>query len=91
MALVKLVNSDTLIPLRVKEQWRAPAQEYFDMSVPQIGSFIKYHKFNDENWFVNDYTIYKVIFVTQELQEYVNGDFVEKFEVHVTEVKDEVG
>jgi hypothetical protein len=83
MALVKLVDLDGLVPLRTRRD-----EEYFQMTVPQVDSLIKYYRFNDDNYFKGDFVLYKVVSVTQELQESWNGSYEERFEVRVVKISD---
>ncbi|EEL73418.1 hypothetical protein bcere0027_53370 [Bacillus cereus AH676] len=83
MALVKLIDSDGLVSLRTRR-----GEQHFEMSVPQVGNFIKYYKFNDGDIFENEPILYKVLSVRQQLQEHFNGTYIERFEVVVLKVSE---
>lgn len=78
VALVKLIDSDGFVSLRTRR-----GEQHFEMTVPQVGNFIKYYKFNDGDIFDNEPILYKVLSVRQELQEHFNGTYKERFEVIV--------
>ena len=73
---VKLVNMNDDSVLRKKGN-----QEYYSMTLPQVGSTIRYHNFNKDELFQNDFFEYQVVDVIQELQEYWNGLYEERFTV----------
>ncbi|HFF1838847.1 MULTISPECIES: hypothetical protein [Bacillus cereus group] len=78
MARVKLIDAISLIPLHQT----SVGQVYFDISVPQVGSIIKYYKHNGLKRFQGDFTLYQVQSVIQDLQER-DGDYFERFEVRL--------
>lgn len=92
MALVKLITEDGT-PLRTTQVGTTLNNmrnySYFDISVPVIGSVIKHHKFNDEDVFEGESQLYKVLNITQELQEYYNGSYKERFTATVKHIEED--
>ncbi|HFK1543452.1 TPA: hypothetical protein ACGXM3_005274 [Bacillus cereus] len=83
MALVKLIDLDGLKSLRTRR-----GEEYFEMSVPQIGSFIEYYKYDDGDIFKGEPVLYEIDTVTQELQEHFNGSYKERFKVELVKISE---
>lgn len=80
MTQVKLMTMDG-VALR-----RRNNEEYFKIVVPVVGAYLKYYPFNQEDCFEGGCVLYKVMKITQELQEYWNGLYQERFEVIVEKV-----
>lgn len=94
MVLVKLKLKDgtPLNTTRVGEfDFDMRDYSYFDISIPVVGSVIKYHKFNGEDVFEGNSQLYKVLDVTQELQEYYNDLYKERFIATVEYIKEDSG
>jgi hypothetical protein len=74
---VRLIDADTNLPLR-----KCRDDNYFDIkSVPQIGSKLIYYPFNEDNLFKGNSIEYAVLDVVQELQEWWNGSYQERYTV----------
>lgn len=89
MAKVKLITEDgTVLRSRrvgTDSEGGEVRIEYFEMSVPLVGSYLDYYTFNKEFYTEKERTPYKVLTVVQELQESWNGTFEERFTVSLKE------